>query len=85
MPCNDWKELAYQEKSHRQQYSYFAFNQRMAGVSDHKRKQLMKEHMEAMTEASNDMHAHQNNCEICRNEPPENFIDPDPWSKGTQN
>ena len=73
MPCDTYKQLAYLEKSNRQQYSYFTFNKLLAGVSEHKRKKLMKEYSDAASKARNDMYRHRQYGEKCKNEPLENF------------
>jgi hypothetical protein len=83
MPCQEWKRLAQEEETHRTEYRYFAYNKEMAGVSETKRTQLMKEHMTGMNEAGNGKFRHKQTCSICSQEPASNFVNPDIWNKGS--
>jgi hypothetical protein len=79
MPCDEYKRLADVEKFERKQHSYFTFNKEIARVSDRKGRMLAKEAMAKSVEARKQMVMHRQYCEKCKNEPGENFVDPEPW------
>jgi hypothetical protein len=53
----------------------------MARVSERKRQELMKDFKRNFELAGNERDTHRQYCKICKNEPAENFHDPDPWGK----
>lgn len=83
MPCDVWKQLAQKAKYNRQQFAYFAYGT-STGVSESKKKQLMKEHKREWETANRDAGTHRQYCEVCKAEPASNFHDPDPWDKNPQ-
>ena len=82
MPCDVWKQFARTEETSRNEYRYFAFNKETCGVSETRRKALMKEHSAKMSQASNDKWSHKTHCPICSKEPNENFFNVDLWNRG---
>jgi hypothetical protein len=78
MPCDIWKNLTAEAKRHRLERSYFASND-IVGVSKTRRKKLTNEHAAKFVQASRAADVHRQWCPICKNDPPENFHDPDPW------
>ena len=70
MPCEAYEQLEREWKSAKQEWASFAYPQNKAlvlsGVSDRKSKQMVKAAKEKMSQLSEGMNWHRQECEACK-------------------
>jgi hypothetical protein len=68
MPCAEYERLKSNREHAQEAWAQYAYqqNSHLWGVSEHKRKELLKERQAALTEATNQLMAHRDNCALCK-------------------